>query len=444
MDQDRLPPQNLEAEQAVLGAILLDNEAIHRALEILRADDFYRADHRRIFRAMVEMSEAQGGQQVIDLITLSAALRQRNELEPVGGASYLASLASNVPTAANVAYHARLIREKAILRELIKKATEIVERGLDGTETADKLLDDAEESIFAISDQSLQQAFVPMSEIVASTFTRIDEMIQHKGVTGVPTGFKDLDSRISGFQAGNLIIVAGRPATGKTAFALNIAAHVAVEQRRRVAIFSIEMSTEELGIRMVCSEARVDSHKLREGHRSHEDADRLGVAGNRLINAPIVIDDSGQMTVNMIRAKARRLKADRGGLDLLIVDYLQLMRGRQDTERREQEVSEISRGLKTLAKELKIPVIAVSQLNRAVEQRDRGRPRLADLRESGALEQDADVVIFLYHNEKYNPETTEKKGITEVIVEKNRNGPTTMVEMHFSARFTRFEDLARP
>jgi replicative DNA helicase len=449
----KLPPQNIEAEQMVLGAILIENDSINKVVETLSPDDFYKDTHRRIFKAMLDMFETGDA---IDLVTLSDALRGKTGLEAVGGASYLATLVSLVPTAANIKYHARIVREKAVLRKLIHSATDIITQSYEDSRTVvniDELLDRAEKSIFEIAQGKIKDSFVSMKNIVGHSFAIVERLYEKKEmVTGLATGFLDLDERTSGFQQSDLIIIAGRPSMGKTAFCLNIAAYAAIEKGQSVAIFSLEMSKEQLVLRMLGSESRVDAHKLRTGHLSDRDWTPLSTAAGRLAEAPIFIDDTAAISVLETRAKARRLKADQG-LDLIIVDYLQLMRGRGDEGSREQEISNISRSLKALAKELQVPVIALSQLNRAVETRPgkEKRPMLADLRESGAIEQDADVILFIYRDEVYNkcecPYDGEclcgQRGRAEVIIGKQRNGPIGKVDLTFVNRYTRFENAEK-
>ncbi len=449
----KLPPQNIEAEQMVLGAILIENDSINKVIETLSPEDFYKDTHRRIFSVMLDMFETGDA---IDLVTLSDALRGKTGLEAVGGASYLATLVSLVPTAANIKYHARIVREKAILRKLIHSATDIITQSYEDSRTVvniDELLDRAEKSIFEIAQGKIKDSFVSMKNIVGHSFAIVERLYEKKEmVTGLATGFLDLDERTSGFQQSDLIIVAGRPSMGKTAFCLNIAAYAAIEKGKSVAIFSLEMSKEQLVLRMLGSESRVDAHKLRTGHLSERDWTPLSTAAGKLADAPIFIDDTAAISVLETRAKARRLKADQG-LDLIIVDYLQLMRGRGDEGSREQEISNISRSLKALAKELQVPVIALSQLNRAVETRPgkEKRPMLADLRESGAIEQDADVILFIYRDEVYNkcecPYDGEclcgQRGKAEVIIGKQRNGPIGKVDLTFVNRYTRFENAEK-
>jgi len=436
---ERVPPQNIEAEQSVLGAILLDNDAINKALEILGPEDFYREAHKKIFMRMCELSEKN---EAIDLITLTEALKKNNEIESVGGVSYLASLVNIVPTASNIRYHSKIVKEKASLRNLIASATEIASMGYDDKQDVDELLDYAESVIFEISEKRIRPSFVAIKEIVKDSFEMIERLYEKKElITGLPTGFIDLDDKTSGLQPGDLIIVAGRPSMGKTAFCLNVAQYVGIEREEPVAIFSLEMSKEQLVLRMLCSEAEVDSHKLRSGYLGEADWPKLTTAAGRLTEAPIFIDDSPIITALEMRAKARRLKAEHG-LSLVIVDYLQLMKGRGRFERREQEISEISRSLKALAKELHVPVMALSQLSRAVEQREDRRPRLSDLRESGAIEQDADLILFLYRDELYNP-NEENKGKVEINIGKQRNGPAGItIKLTFLDRYTKFKDYS--
>jgi len=449
----KLPPQNIEAEQAVLAGILLDNSAINRVVEVLEPDDFYKENHRRIFSAMLELSEGNEG---IDLISLSERLQKKGLLESVGGASYLTDMMNSVATAANVHHHAKIVHEKAILRQLITTATDIVTQGLEDRGDAAELLDYAEKSIFGISERRTRTSFTPMKELVKRSFDVVERLSEHE-ITGVPTGFRDLDQMTSGFHPSDLIIVAGRPSMGKTAFALGIAQHVAISHRGVVGIFSLEMAKEQLGVRMLCSEARVDAQKIRSGHSGRlksEHWNQLIHAAGKLSEAPIFIDDSASLTILEMRAKARRLKAEHN-LSLIIVDYLQLVQGAVGgkADNRQQEISDISRSLKALAKELSVPVIALSQLSRAVETRPekKKRPILADLRESGAIEQDADLVLFIYREEVYDPCKCpregecicgKRKGTAEIIIGKQRNGPIGDVLLAFIDRYTRFENLA--
>jgi replicative DNA helicase len=435
----KLPPQNIEAEQSILGGVLIENDALNTVVEFLEDGDFYREAHQKIFKCMITLSEKN---EPLDLITLTNELKKKKELEEIGGASYLAGLVESVPTAANIAYYAKIVKEKSILRKLISTATAIVTQSYQEGKNLEDFLDEAEQAIFRISENQVRPAFYPIKEIVKESFKVIERLYEKKElITGVPSGFKDLDRKTAGFQNADLIIVAGRPSMGKTALCLNIAQHAAINAKIPTAIFSLEMSKEQLAIRMLCSEARVDSARLRSGFLGESDWPKLTMAAGALSDAPIFIDDSAAISVLELRAKARRLKADRG-LGLVIVDYLQLMRGRSGAERREQEISEISRSLKALAKELNIPVIAISQLSRKAEDRPGRRPQLSDLRESGAIEQDADVIIFIYRDEVYNPDS-DQRGTAEVIIGKQRNGPTGKADLSFISEFTTFKDLFR-
>ena len=437
----RLPPQNLEAEQSILGGILLDNHALDSVLEILIHKDFYNESHRKIFATIVELSDRN---EPIDLITLSNILKDKKQLDQVGGMAYLASLVDNVPSAANIAYYAKIVKEKAILRHLIGTATEILTKSYDTGAAVDEVLDEAEHAIFEISENKIRPAFYPIKNIIKDSFKTIEKLFERKDlITGVPTGFAKIDDLTSGLQKSELIIVAGRPSMGKTAFALNIAQHAAMEAGIHVAIFSLEMSKEQLAMRMLSSEARVDSQRLRKGFLGETDWPKLTTAAGRLSEAPLFIDDTPAITVLEMKAKSRRLKAE-SGLGLIILDYLQLMRSGSFKDSREQEISEISRSLKALAKELNVPIVALSQLNRKVEDRTNRRPQMADLRESGAIEQDADVIAFIYRDEVYNKsEDNPEKGLAEVIIGKQRNGPTGMAKLAFLEKYTCFENLAR-
>src|SRR5437867_44108 len=383
----RVPPQNLEAESSVLGGILLENDAINVVLELLRTGDFYRESHRKIFRAMIELADRS---EPVDIITLSECLKNRGELEAVGGSAYLASLNDFVPTAANISYYARIVREKSILRHLINAATEVATKGYDGTGNVEELLDSAERAIFDITEQRIKGSFVKVGDMMKDSIKMVEKLFERKTmITGVPTGFKDLDTKTAGLQPADLIIVAARPGMGKTAFSLNIASHAAFSGYG-VAVFSLEMAKEQLALRLLCSEARVDNSKVRTGYLSDRDFPKLATAAGRLHDALIFIDDTPAISVLELRTKARRIARDREKkLGLIIVDYLQLMRGTGAAQNREQEISEISRSLKALAKELNVPVLAVSQLNSRVEDRNDKTPQLSDLRESGAIEQDA-------------------------------------------------------
>jgi len=434
----KVPPQNLEAEQSILGGILLDNVAINSVLEILEADDFYSEAHRKILLAIIELSEKS---EPSDLITLSSILRDKKQLEGIGGESYLASLVDTVPSAANIGYYSKIVKEKAILRKLIGAATEILNKSYDSNSDIDSVLDESEHTIFEISENKVKPTFYPIKEIIKDSFKTIESLYEKKAlITGVSTGYKKVDEITSGFQNSDLIIIAGRPSMGKTALAINIAQYASIETETPVAVFSLEMSKEQLAFRLLASEARVDSQRLRKGFVGEVDWPKLTTAAGRLSEAPIYIDDTPAISVLEMKAKARRLKAEHG-LGLVILDYLQLMRGRGPS--REQEISEISRSLKSLAKELEVPVVALSQLNRQVEARSDRRPQLADLRESGAIEQDADVIMFIYRDEVYNKsEDNPEKGLAEVIIGKQRNGPTGVAKLSFLKEYTRFENLA--
>ncbi len=406
-------------------------------MELLTEDDFYRTAHRKIFQAMLELDERD---QVIDQITLSEYLTGKGELVFVGGASYLAELISMVPTSANIRYHCRIVLDKALLRGLITHSTEIVTSAYDGVAPVEDLLDSAERSIFSLAQGRLGRSFARLAEVIDPSLDLIDRLYSGKaGITGIPTGFIDLDKLTAGFQPSDLVVIAGRPSMGKTSLALSIAQHAAVRDGKKVGIFSLEMSKEQLVLRMLSAEAHLDSHDLRTGHLDRESWRRLCEAAEKLRTALIFIDDSGAVTVQQMRGKARRLKKE-SGLDLLVVDYLQLMQGRSDAESRQQEISDISRSLKALAKELQIPLVALSQLSRAVESRKPPIPVLADLRESGAIEQDADVVIFIYREDAYDP-NSEKKGIADILLRKHRNGPTGEVQLFFHHQFAKFENL---
>lgn len=435
----RLPPQNIEAEQAVLGGIMIENDAINRVVEYIEVDDFYRESHRKIFRVMIELSEKG---EPIDLVTLTDLLRSRGEVEEVGGSTYLSLLVDSIPTAANSANYAKLIREKSILRRLIQGATQIVTQGYEATGDVDQFLDHSEKIIFDIAQKRIKQSFFPMKDIVKEGFKMIEKLYERQElVTGVPTGYLELDRLTAGLQASDLVVVAGRPSMGKTAFALCVAANAAIQKKIPCAIFSLEMSKEQLAQRMLCMEGRIDSSKLRGGFLSENDWPMLTRAAGDLSEAPIFVDDSPAINILEMRAKARRLQKEHG-LGLIIVDYLQLMRGLTPTDNREREISEISRSLKALAKELHVPVIAISQLNRMVENRRPPIPILADLRESGAIEQDADLILFLYREEVYDRESV-NRGVAEVIIGKQRNGPVGVVKLAFLSSFTRFENLAK-
>lgn len=436
---DRMPPHNIEAEQAVLGAVFLEKEALITAMEIVRPEDFYRTAHQRIFQCMIDLLERG---EPIDLVTVTAELQNRKWLEEVGGVSYLTDLANAVPTAANVEYYARIVEEKALLRRLIRVATQIASTGYGETEDVGEILSQAERNILEISQRRSRGQFVSIKDVLLETYEKIEFLATHRGeVTGVASGYPDLDRMTSGFQPSDLIIVAARPSVGKTAFALNIAQNVGI-RGETVAIFSLEMSAQQLVTRMLCAEGNLEAHKLRTGYLEEEDWERLTMAISTLSKAPIFIDDTPGITVTEIRSKLRRLKAERG-LSLVVIDYLQLIQGRSRyVENRQQEISEISRSLKGIARELHVPVIALSQLSRAVEQRQDKRPILSDIRESGSIEQDADIVAFLYRDDYYDPET-DRKNIVEVIIAKQRNGPTGKVELVFLKEYNKFVSLDR-
>jgi replicative DNA helicase len=441
IDVRKLPPQSIEAEMSILGGILLENEAINRVLEVLVPEDFYRETHRKIMRAMIDLSD---NREPCDLITLTTVLKKRGELEDVGGGAYLATLVDFVPTAANIGYYCRIVKEKAVARKLINAATEIITQGHDEQSDIDQLLDSAQKVIFEISENKIKPAFYPINTILKDTIKNIETLYEKKEhVTGVPTGYIDLDDMTAGFQRGDLIIIAGRPSMGKTAFALNIAQYASIHSKpaHPVAIFSLEMSKEQLVTRLLCSEARVDAGRLRTGHLNETDWPRLMHGASSLHKAKIFIDDTPAISVLEMRAKARRMRAEHR-IGMIVVDYLQLMRGGSNPESRQQEISEISRSLKALAKELEVPVVALSQLNRGLESRTDKRPMMSDLRESGAIEQDADVIMFVYREEVYNKENADLKGKAEIIIGKQRNGPIGKVDLTFLGEYTRFENLS--
>ena len=439
---DRTLPHNLEAEKCVLGAVLIDNQAFNQASEAIDSEDFFRDAHRRIFEKMVVLSERNDP---IDLVTLKDELGRSGELEDVGGPAYIAALTDGVPRSANVEYYAKIVKEKSTLRRLITSANEVLARAYDAEEDADNLLDEAERSIFQIAEGRMRNGFVRVGELVDSGYQLIEQLQSQRGlITGVPSGFADLDEMTSGFQKADLVIIAARPSMGKTSFVLNMAVHSAVEAGKSVGIFSLEMSKEQLFMRMLTSEGRVDAHRFRGGFLGEQDYARLVDAFARLHDAKVFIDDTPSAGILEMRAKARRLKMEHG-LDMLVIDYLQLMQGRGRFESRQQELASISRSLKILAKELEVPILALSQLSRAPETRADHRPQLSDLRESGALEQDADVVLFIFRDEMYlvdgerNPDT---EGTAEIIIGKQRNGPTGAVKLAFLKQYTRFENLA--
>ncbi len=435
----RIPPQNLDAEQAVLASMLLDSGAIDKVEELLEEEHFYRNAHRAVYHAISALSSRN---ESADLITVTEELRKQGALESVGGATFLQSLLDSVPSSANVTFHARLVLEKAVLRRLIEVANAIIESSYEASEAWTEVLDRAEQLLFGVGQSSMKREFTPIKTILKSTFEILEELYENKrSVTGVPTGFTDLDRMTSGLQKSDLIIIAGRPSMGKTSFMLNIAENVAIDYKIPVGVFSLEMSKEQIVQRFLCSRARVPAQRLRTGYLKESEWPLLTQSAARLSEAPIFVDDTPAMGLTEMRAKARRLKS-RHGLGLICVDYLQLAHGLTGVESRQQEISQISQGLKALAKELNIPVLAGSQLSRAVEARENKRPILSDLRESGAIEQDADIVGFIYREEMYKPDKEEAKGLAEVIIGKHRNGPTGTVRLAFLNEFTRFETLA--
>ncbi|MDY6294910.1 replicative DNA helicase [Schwartzia succinivorans] len=437
---ERIPPQNIEAEQAVLGAMLIKKEAVIEAMEILRPEDFYRDAHRVVFEAIMAVFQ---NDSAVDMITVTEQLKKSDLLDKAGGVAGVTALANAVPTAANVVYHAKIVREKAELRELINAGSEITGWAFEDSDDVDAVMDKAEKRILEVTARENSADFTSMKDIVISVFKQIEERSTNKGgLTGVASGFTDLDRLTSGFQPSDLILVAARPSMGKTAFTLNIASYVAVHLDKPVAFFSLEMSKEQLAQRMLCSEGGIDSQRLRNGDMKDEDWEHVIAAADRLTYAPVFIDDTPGITVMELRSKARRIKAEHG-LSMVIIDYLQLMSGKgsKNGDNRQQEISEISRSLKALARELKVPVIALSQLSRSVESRQVKRPMLSDLRESGSLEQDADIVMFLYREDYYDKET-EQQNVTEVIVAKHRNGPIDTVRLYFDKEFTRFANFA--
>ncbi len=436
---EKVPPQNLEAEIAVIGSMLIEEEAIGQAVEIVNASLFYKDAHQKIFQSIVDLYSAN---KAVDLVTLTEELKRKGNLDAIGGVAYLTELTQAVPTAANVQHYAKIVKEKAILRNLINTATQIITQSYDGHQDANLLLDKAEKQIFDIASSQMHGISVSIKDIIKDSIETIEKFYRRKAhVTGLPMGFDDLDMMTAGLHNAELIIIAGRPSMGKSALATCIAEYIGVQEQRPVALFSLEMSKEQLVQRMLCSHARVELQKARSGFLTQADWPKLVTAAGKLAEAPIYIDDSAGLTALELRAKARRLKA-RHNIELVIVDYLQLMSGSAGIENRQQEISEISRSLKTLSKELNLPLIAISQLSRAPEKREISRPRLSDLRESGAIEQDADVVMLLFREEYYTPKET-NKGIAEVIIAKQRNGPVGSQELLFLSEYTRFENLSK-
>lgn len=434
---DRVPPQNNEAEQSVLGAVFLAKEALITAIEMLRPEDFYKPAHQRIFQTMLDLYEKG---EPVDLVTVTAELQDGKLLEEIGGVSYLTSLAGSVPTAANIEYYAKIVEEKSMLRRLIRTATKIANDGYGRDDEVTEIIADAEKYILEIGQNRNSGGFTSIRDVLMETYERIEFLSTRKGdITGIPSGYPDLDKMTAGFQRSDLIILAARPSVGKTAFALNVAQNVAARAGETVAIFSLEMGASQLVQRMLCAEGNLDASKMRTGSLEEDDWQKLTMAIGTLGKAPIYIDDSPGVTVQDIRAKCRRLQAERG-LGMILIDYLQLIHGRGKGDNRQQEVSEISRNLKGIARELNVPVIALSQLSRSVEQRQDKRPMMSDIRESGSIEQDADIVAFLYRDDYYDKET-EAKNIIEIIIAKQRNGPTGTVELAFLKEFNKFVSL---
>jgi len=440
--QGKLPPQNVEAEQAVLGALLVDKDAFFKIAGTLSSDDFYREDHKVIFSSMLDLFEKRAP---IDLVTISDELKKKKQFELAGGATYLTYLANEVVSSAHIQNHAQIVSEKAILRRLISAATTIIEDSFREKEDIPSILDRSEQVLFAVSQKFTIDKFTPIKDILVDTFDRINELHENKGqLRGVPSGFKDLDNLLAGFQKSDLIILAARPSMGKTTLALNIATHVASREKIPVGIFSLEMSRDQLVDGLLTMEAGIDSWRLRTGNLNEDDFPRLNYAMGLLSESPIFIDDSPTLSVLEIRSKARKQQAE-SGLGLIIVDYLQLMESKNRSSNdfnRVQEVSDISRGLKALARELKVPVIALSQLSRAVEQRPDKRPMLSDLRESGSIEQDADVVMFIYRDDYYDSDS-EKKGVAQILVRKHRNGPTGEMDLFFHPELRKFTTMEK-
>lgn len=436
---DRVPPQSKEAEQSVLGSMIIDKEAIYSAAELLADQDFYSTAHQKIYSAIISLSEKG---EPVDLVTLSEELQRTQSLDEIGGRSYLVTLANAVPTAANIQYHSQIVREKSILRALIQAATGIVTRGFDAPSNVDEFLDEAEQMIFEIGKRGKHQGFASLKDVLVQAFDSIEKLYdEKKGVTGLSTGFTDLDRLTSGLQNSDLIVVAARPSMGKTTLALNMAQQIAVKEKLPTAFFSMEMSKEQLAQRLLCAESQIDAQNMRRGFLSQDEWHKLTMAVGPLSESPLYIDDSASLSVMEVRAKARRLKAEKG-LQAVFVDYLQLMRGFSRFESRQQELSEISRALKALAKELTVPVVALSQLSRAVEKRPDRRPILSDLMESGGIEANADLVMFIYRESYYNKDS-DKGNIAEISIAKQRNGPTGLIELYFLDRYTKFANVAR-
>jgi replicative DNA helicase len=435
----RLPPQNIEAEQCVLGGILIEDQAILKVVEFLRPEDFYKESHSIIYNAILDLFNRNEPQ---DLVTVHNALKSSGKLEAIGGAAYLAEITETMPSAANIGYYGKIVWEKAILRRLIQRTSDISSLCYEESKEIDEILEVAETSIFEISEAKISQAFHPLKNILKDSIKNIENLYERKElITGISSGFVELDKLTAGFQPSDLIIIAGRPSMGKTAFALNIAQHAAIANDICVAIFSLEMSKDQLALRLLCSEAKIDAQKVRTGFLSEHDWPKLINAASHLSEAPVFIDDTPSLSAMEIRTKARRLKSKRD-LGLIIVDYMQLMRGRKYNESREQEISEISRSLKAMAKELNVPVIALSQLNRKVEERADKRPQMSDLRESGAIEQDADLIAFIYRGSVYDRSEENLNLEAEIIVAKQRNGPIGNVRLAFVDKYATFANLS--
>jgi replicative DNA helicase len=435
---EKLPPQSVEAEMAVLGSMLLDRDAIAQSVEMLDPSYFYKDAHKKIYSTILKLFDENKG---VDIITIIDELKKSNWLDTVGGPTYITNISSSVPTTANFIHYAKIVKEKALFRNLINTATQIVSSCYDTSQDIDTILDKSEQLIFDVSAKKVESRFSPLREVIKNSIETIDNLYQRKeNITGLATGYRDLDIKTAGFQPSDLIVVAGRPSMGKSALASCIVEHIGVVEKKPVAFFSLEMSKEQLVQRMLCSHARVDAHKVRTGFLSQADWPRLVSAAGKLSEAPIYIDDSPGSTVLEIRTKARRLKAQ-FDIKLIVLDYLQLMQGPLRSDNRQQEISEISRSLKALARELNVALIAISQLSRAVEQRSDHRPQLSDLRESGAIEQDADLVLLLLREEYYNP-TEDNRGVAEVIIAKQRNGPVGSLNLAFLGEYMRFENLA--
>ena len=436
--KERIPPHNEEAEKSVLGAVMLNKDVLSEVLEEVTADDFYNESHREIFRAIWELYKENTA---VDMLTVCEELKKRKALDMAGGRAYIATLTAEVPSTANAVEYAKIVAEKATLRQMIKTSEDITEKGYDAKMDAGEILDYAESGIFKIAQKRQKNDYAKIQDVLLTNIKIIDQAAQNKDkIVGIPTGFKDIDEKTSGLQRSDLIIVAARPAMGKTAFALNIAQQSAVKAGSSVIIFSLEMSKEQLGQRLLAMQARVEMQKLKQGDLDRKDWDRITMALDELNNTKIVIDDTPGISIMEMRNKCRRLKAEQG-LDLVVIDYLQLMSLQSKTDNRQQEISAISRNLKLLAREIDCPVIVLSQLSREPEQRQDHRPILSDLRESGSIEQDADIVIFLYRDDYYN-ENTEKPGVCEVNIAKHRSGPTDKVELTWVSRYTKFSDKA--